>query len=219
VNHLTVINITINQEVFVWRELADDKNETEVRISLEPPLIWTTNTLTIKVTSTVPIKMDHNFGLLLYMGGVPEGIDDLLSKPLDKKKMINDQKERLKRDKEKRDVSITGPCQRKTLTVTFSQLGGIYQNIIAPKTVEIGQCVGECYNQTLHAQVLNLLASKDLDFEESSSTLITPLPTGCTVLSFKPEVGVLLDPTSGSVIFAVFDNLIVKSCGCSTCSL
>jgi len=34
VNHLTVINITIDQEVFVWRKMADDKNETEVQISL-----------------------------------------------------------------------------------------------------------------------------------------------------------------------------------------
>ena len=41
------------------------------------------------------------------MGGVSEIIDDLLSKPLDKKKMINDKKETLKRD-----VSIIGPCQR-----------------------------------------------------------------------------------------------------------
>ena len=219
-NHLTVINITIDQEVFVWRKLADDKNGTELQISLEPPLIWTANTLTIKVASTVPIKLDHNFGLLLYMGGVPEAIDDLLSIQLDKKKMVNDQKERLKRGIEKRDASITGPCQRKTLKVTFSELGGIYQNIIAPKTVEIGQCVGECNNQTLHARVLNLLASnKGLDFEEGSSTLITPLAIGCAVMSFQPVVAVISHPTRGSVIFAVLDELVVESCGCSTCSL
>ena len=108
-DQLAVINVTIDQEVFVWRQpaLSSEDNDNEVRISLGSSLILTTSTLTVDVTSSVPIKLDQHFGLVLYMGGVPEDIDDLLTTPLDKStQTIYDKKERFKINIEKKDIPL-----------------------------------------------------------------------------------------------------------------
>jgi len=214
-----VINITIDQKELVWKQPEDTKNETEVKISLEYLLInnsqWTNDTLTIKVASKNPIILPthHHYhpGLLLYMGGDPEAIDDLLATTLDKPThSINDKKI------EKRD--IIKPCQLESFTVTFSQLGGGYQYIIQPKLLDIGQCVGKCPqylgHSTEHAQVLNLLT-----FRAGSSVgsgIISPV--SCTVKSFQPQPIVSYNPIAAMIGFEMLNELVATSCGCSHCS-
>ena len=219
-DHHAVINVTIGQEVFVWRQPTtdNDENQTEVQISLESLLTWTASTLTVKVTSTIHIKVDH-FGLLLYMGETPEAVNDLLIKPPGKTKIINDQDKRLKRDIEKRDVNIVEPCQRKSLIVPLTQLGGIFENIMAPVAADIGQCVGECSvsNQTLRTELLNLLASGDLDLEEGSAHEKTSLEVGCVATNLLPLTVLHIDQ-NGLFIVEPLKNLIVDSCGCFQCS-
>ena len=217
-DHLAVINITIGQEVFVWRQptMDDDENQTEVQINLGSLLTWTASTLTVKVTSTIHIKTDH-FGLLLYMGETPEAVNDLLIKPPGKTKIINDQDKRLKKDIE--NINYEVPCQRKSLIVPLNQLGGSFENIVAPVTADIGQCVGECpvTNQTLRTELLDLLAPGDLDLEEGSAHENTLLKVGCVATSLLPLTVLRIDQ-NGLPIVEPLKNLIIDSCGCFQCS-
>ena len=214
---LAVINVTIDQEVFVWRQpaLSSEDNDNEVRISLGPSLILTTSTLTVDVTSTVPIKLDQHFGLVLYMGGIPEGIDDLLATPLDKStQAIHDKKERFKINVEKKDA--TGkPCQLESFKIHFSELGGNFESIILPLSVDIGLCAGECTNSytSLRSQVFYTLANRNL---EGSGSERTPLPeTCCKVASFM-KLPVLTNDAANRIITHQFiDKLVAETCGCS----
>jgi len=222
-----VINITIDQEELIWRQPEDTKDETEVRISLEYLLInnsqWSNETLTIKVASNNPIipATHHHYhpGLLIYMGGDPQAIDDLLATPLDKSAhSINDNKERQKI--EKKDIGEW--CQLKSFKVTFSKVGGGYQYIIRPKSLDIGQCVGKCpqylghpHNPTEHAQVWNLLA---LDFKEGSGGADVISPVSCAIKSFKPTPIVLYNRPSSLITYETYNELVATSCECSHCS-
>jgi len=224
-DQLAVVNVTIDQEVFVWRQpsLSGEDNETEVRIDLGPSLIkslWNNDSIIVQVMSTVPIKVPsqhqhHHPGLLLYMGGVPEAIDDLLATPIEKPTSSD---KRRSPYKEKRDV--VNSCRLESFRVTFSQVGGSYQYIIYPKSLDIGRCVGEChhpYNPTEHNQVMNLLASQN--FKEGSAAegddVITPV--SCTIRSFRPQPIVWYNHTSGMVVYQIYHKLVATSCTCSHC--
>ena len=229
-----VIKVNTRQQEFTWQqpELKDKdaKKTTEdisVRISLSSQLTnsssshWTNDMLTVKVASTNPIimpsKKHHQtaVGLLLYMGGVPEAIDDLLATPIDKSThLITDKKERFKIGEGKRDINT--PCQLKEgFKVTFSQVGGGYQYIIQPKTLDIKQCMGECpqylhhlHNPTEHAEVRNLLAFR----EGSASADVTA--ASCVATSFKPQPIVLYDPATQMISYKTYHRLVAASCGC-----
>ena len=223
----TVINITIDQEQFVWRQSEDAKNETEARISLEPLLTnsqWTNDTLTVKVTSTNPIKLPthqhYHPGLLLYMGGDPEAIDDLLATPLDKPTHpINDKKKGSKTSIERRDSK---PCQLESFRITFSQVGGGFQYIIQPKSLDIGQCVGTCsqylrppHNPTQHAQIWNLLVFRHFKEGSGGGNVITPV--SCTIRSYRPQPIVLYNPVTHMISYEAYHELVAASCRCSHC--
>ena len=221
----TVINITIDQEQFVWRQSEDTIDETEVRISLESLLTnsqWTNDTLTVKVTSTNPIKLPthqhYHPGLLLYMGGDPEAIDNLLATPLDKPTHpINDKTKRSKTSIERRDSK---PCQLESFRITFSQVGGGFQYIIQPKSLDIGQCVGMClhyvtHNPTEHAQIWNLLASRDFKEDSRGSDAITPV--SCTIRNFRPQPIVLHKPVIHMISYKIYHELVAASCRCYYC--
>ena len=221
------ININIDQDEFVWRQSEDTINETEVRISLESLLTnsqWTNDTLTVKVTSTNPIKLpthqQYHPGLLLYMGGDPEAIDDLLATPLEKPTHpINDKKKRSKTDIKRRDLK---PCQLESFWVTFSQVGGGFQYIIQPKSLDIGQCVGTCshylrpsHNPTEHAQIWNLLAFRHFKEGSGGGSVITPV--SCTTRSFKPQPILLYNPVTHMISYKIYHELVATSCRCSQC--
>ena len=219
-DQLAVINVTIDQEVFVWRQpaLSSEDNENEVKISLGSSLILTTSTLTVDVTSSVPIKLDQHFGLVLYMGGIPEDIDDLLTTPLDKStQAIHDKKERFKINVEKKDV--TGkPCQLESFKLNFSELGGNFESIILPLSVDIGLCVGECTNSntSLRSQVFHTLANRNLEGSGNGEDLISSLPeTCCTVASFMKLPVLTNDAANGIITHQFIDKLVAETCGCS----
>jgi len=228
-----VIKVNTSQQEFIWQqsELYDkDAKTTEdlsVRISLRSQLTnssssrWTNDMLIVEVASTNPIKIPSKkhhqtaVGLLLYMGGVPEVIDELLAKPVDKSAhLITDKKERFKIGEGKRNVNT--PCQLKDgFRVTFSQVGGGYQYIIQPKSLDIGQCVGECphylhhlHNPSEHAEVRNLLAFR----EGSASADVTT--ASCVATSFKPQPIVLYNKASSMITYETYDKLVATSCGC-----
>jgi len=230
-----VIRVNTSRQEFIWQQPElhdkDAKKTTEdllVRISLSSQLAnssssshWINDMLTVEVASTNPIKIPSKkhhqtaVGLLLYMGGVPEAIDELLAKPIDKSAhLITDKKERFKIGEGKRDINT--PCQLKEgFKVTFSQVGGGYQYIIQPKTLDIGQCIGECphylhhlHNPSEHAEVRNLLAFR----EGSASTDVTA--ASCVATSFLPQPIVLYNKASAMITYETYDKLVATSCGC-----
>ena len=223
-----MINITIGIEGFVWRQSEDTKNETEVRINLESLPInsqWINDTLAIKITSTNPIKLPTHYhyhpGLLIYMGGDPEAIDGLLARPLDKPTLYK--KKRQISGKEKRNIGEQ--CRLESFKVIFSEVGGGYQSIIQPKSLDIGQCVGECpqylshlRNPTEHAQVWNLLAFRDLDFKGGSGGGDVVSPVSCAVRSFRPQPVLVYKRASMMITYVTYDRLVATSCGCSHCT-
>lgn len=225
-----VIKVNTSQQEITWQQPAlSDKNvkkTTEVKISLNSQLTNSSlhlpyDMLTVKVASTNPIKIPSKkhhqsaVGLLLYMGGVPEAIDNLLEAPIDKSAhLITDKKERYKIGEGKRDVNT--PCQLKDgLTVKFSEVGGGYEHIILPKSLDIKQCVGECphllhhlHNPSEHAEVRNLLA-----FREGSASADV-LTASCVATSFKPQPILINNPLSKMVSYKSYNKLVASTCGC-----
>ena len=184
------------------------------------------NMLTIKVASTnvirIPSKRHYqtSLGLVLYMGGAPEAIDELLTTPIvahhhmftNKKKTqsiggVTDQK---------RSTGST-PCQLKSgFKVKFSDVKGGFERILQPEMVDIGRCVGECPNLLTHlhnpsqnAEVRNLLVSRG---EGSSGVDIAT--ASCVPVTYKPLPVVLLNSATNSITVGTYNEMVATSCGC-----
>ena len=222
------------QQPIIWSQSSqasrvDDSQTAEavqsVRISLTSlsnSSLWLNDsTLTITVASTNPIRMPSGnhyqtaVGLVLYMGGAPEAIDQLLTTPIPSATAHH-----------KRSLSIGGthkrqatgstPCQVKAgFKVKFLEVKGGYERIIQPEVVDIKKCVGECpnflhhiHNPSQHAEIRNLLASR----EGSAGTNITP--ASCVPTSYTPLPVVVYNPADKSISTKTYNKLVAESCGC-----
>ena len=233
--HHAQINITsgITQQPVIWKQHLqasgkDDNKMAEVlsvRIalnSLTNSSLWPNdNILTVTLASTNAIRMpskNHHqtaLGLVLYMAGSPEEIDELLTKPVPSTAGHKINKKNIygigafnKRS--------SAPCQlQKGLKVKFSEVKGGYERILKPVTIEINKCAGECplylhhlHNPTQHSEVRNLLAFR----EGSASSDI--VPASCVPVSFKKIPTIEYNKETHGIENKYLDELVATSCGC-----
>ena len=183
------------------------------------------STLTITVTSTNPIRMPSGnhyqtaVGLVLYMGGAPEAIDQLLTTPIPSSAdhTLSHHKQPLGIGAtRKRKATGSTPCQLQGgFKVTFKEVKGGYEEIIRPKMIDIKKCVGECphflhhlHNPSQHAEVRNLMHFR----EGSAGADVTP--ASCVPTNFKPLPVVLYNEADKTFSSKTLDKLIATSCGC-----
>ena len=225
-----VVNITVGQEEFVWRQSEDTKNETEVKISLESLPQWTNDSLTIKVASTNPITLTshHHYhpGLLIYMGGVPEAIDDLLATPLDQ---INNKDKFKVGIKKRRFILEETTCHLRSFTVDLSQLGGNYK-ILYPQKIDIGQCEGHCPRLPFHNPTKDTENSRDMMNNTPDPTaheiILNIFKEGsgsgdvdsCTVRSFRPLAVLFYHSEKRVYTIRKLRDLVAESCECTLSS-
>ena len=223
------------QQPITWQQPSqasgeDDSQTAEtvqsVRISLTSlsnSSFWLNdNTLTITVTSTNPIRMPSGnhyqtaVGLVVYMGGAPEAIDQLLRAPIPSSADHTPSHHFGMGATHKRQAIGSTPCQLQDgLIVKFLEVQGGYERIIQPETVDIKKCVGECphflhhlHNPSQHAEVRNLLY-----FQEGSvGANITP--ASCIPTSFKPLPVIMYNEADKSVSTETYNELVAASCGC-----
>lgn len=227
------------QQPIVWRQSSqastvDDSQAAEavqsVRISLTSlsnSSLWLNDsTLTITVASTNPIRMpsgNHHqtaVGLVLYMGGAPEAIDQLLTTPIpsvatDHASSHHKQSLGIGATR-KRRVTGSTPCQVQAgFKVKFSEVKGGFERIIQPEMVDIKKCVGECpnflhhiHNPSQHAEIRNLLAFR----EGSAGAEITP--ASCVPTSYMPLPVIVYNEADKSVSTKTHNELVAASCGC-----
>ena len=220
------------EEPVIWTQrLPKDDSEIPkvqlVRISLNSVAassLWKNDssvTLTVASTNVIRIPSKNHYqnsvGLVLYMGGAPEEIQELLDTSIvssDLTKHAYSIGAVAKRTAAKRSGST--PCQLQSgFTVKFQELTAGYKNIILPKMVDIKKCVGECphylhrfHNPSQHAAVRNLLAFRD----GSASSDITK--ASCVPTSFKELTVMEYNETSKGFTNKVYKKMIASSCGC-----
>lgn len=208
------------QQPITWTKPALQANGSEtaeVRIhltSLANSSLWrnsTTLTITVASTNTIRIPSENHhqtaLGLVLYMGGAPEVIDELLETPIADHTLKQ-------MDSNKRSTTGSTPCQLKRgFKVKFAEVKYGYDKILRPEEVDIGRCVGECphllhhlYNPTDHATVRNILAFQEGSGETNIST------ASCVPTTFKPLPVVLFN--SNGITQKVLHNMVATSCGC-----
>ena len=220
------------QEPVVWTQRLpkDDSKIPKVQLvrislnSLAASSLWENNSsVTLTAASThalrTPSKNHYQnaIGLVLYMGGAPEEIEELLDTSIVSsglKKHAYSIGAVAKRTAAKRSGST--PCQKEDgFEVTFTDLSEKYANIITPKTVDIGKCKGDCphllhpfHNPSQHAEVRNFLAFR----EGSASSKIAT--ASCVPISFRNLTALTYNKTSKTFVTKVYDNMIAASCGC-----
>lgn len=226
------------QQPITWMQpsQASGKDDNEkaavqsVRItltSLTNSSLWQNGSLvTITVASTNVIRMpseNHHqtaLGLVLYMGGAPEAIDELLTTPLPPAAAdhtLTNQKQTYSIGAtHKRSTTGSTPCQLQSgFKVKFLEVKGGYERIIQPEVVDIGKCVGECphflhhlHNPSQHAEVRNLLAFR----EGSAGADITT--ASCVPTSFKPLPVVVYNEADKRISTKTYKEMVATSCGC-----